>query len=188
MPHRGVSAHFIPDTIRNKARKVKLLVLDVDGVLTDGKLYFSSAGDELKSFDITDGLGMKLLRSTGVEVAIITGRTSALVARRARDLGIEHLTQGREDKLVALNELLTKLNLTLEEVAYIGDDLPDLSAICSVGLGITVASGDDFVKTHATWCTEKSGGAGAVREVCELIMSCQETLVAVHQKYLNVGK
>ncbi|MCP5162987.1 MAG: HAD-IIIA family hydrolase [Hahellaceae bacterium] len=188
MPHRGVSPHFIPEAIRHKARQIKILVLDVDGVLTDGKLYFSSEGDELKSFDITDGLGLKLLRSTGVEVAIITGRTSALVARRARDLGIVHLTQGREDKLVALQELLSNLNLTLDQVAYIGDDLPDLSAICSVGLGITVASGDDFVKAHAAWCTEKSGGAGAVREVCELLMACQETLHAVHQNYLNVGK
>ncbi len=188
MPHRGVSTHFIPDVIRDKASKIRVLVLDVDGVLTDGTLYFSSAGDELKAFDIRDGLGLKLLKSTGVEVAIITGRTSTLVARRARDLGIEHLTQGREDKLVALGELLERLNLNIEQVAYVGDDLPDLSAICQVGLGITVANGDDFVKAHAHWCTEKAGGAGAVREVCELIMACQNTLQAVHQKYLNAGR
>ncbi|MET0377736.1 MAG: 3-deoxy-manno-octulosonate-8-phosphatase KdsC [Spongiibacteraceae bacterium] len=170
---------------QQKARAIRLLVLDVDGVLTDGRLWYDNSGEELKAFHIQDGLGIKLLQSTGVAVAIITGRQSALVARRAAELGIHHVIQGREDKLLALRGLCSELNMALHEVAYVGDDLPDLSAIRSVGLGLTVADGRELIATHAAYRTKLPGGFGAVREVCELIMQAQGTLDGVCTRYLN---
>lgn len=167
-----------------KARDIRLLALDVDGVLTDGRLWFGNNGEELKAFDIKDGLGIKLLQRAGVAVAIITGRRSELVARRARELGIEHVIQGREDKLVALNALCAELGLNLDEVAYMGDDLPDLSAIRAVGLGVTVADGHPFVARHAAHTTTRGGGAGAVRELCELILRGRGQLDATLESYL----
>jgi len=167
-----------------KARDIRLLALDVDGVLTDGRLWFGNQNEELKAFDIKDGLGIKWLQRSGVAVAIITGRRSELVARRARELGIEHVIQGREDKLVALNTLRAELGVELREVAYIGDDLPDLSAIRAAGLGITVADGHPFVARHAHHVTAQRGGAGAVREVCELILHARGQLDALLEGYL----
>ena len=111
---------------------IRLLVMDVDGVMTDGKITYTSDGQELKSFNIKDGLGIKRAQASGIETAIITGRTSPMVERRARELGIAHLVQGREDKLAALSDLVDQMNLSLDQVAYIGDDLPDLTAIESV--------------------------------------------------------
>ncbi len=166
-----------------KARGIKLLALDVDGVLTNGSLYFGNQGEELKSFNILDGLGIKLLQDNGVSVAIITGRQSTLVAKRASDLNIKYVIQGREDKLTALNELLKKLNLTLDQAAYMGDDLPDLAAIIQCRLGITVASAYPFVKDIADWITDKSGGEGAVREVSDLILSANEKLNSILESY-----
>jgi 3-deoxy-D-manno-octulosonate 8-phosphate phosphatase (KDO 8-P phosphatase) len=166
-----------------KARNIKLLVLDVDGVLTDGRLWYGNNGEELKAFHIQDGLGIKLLQRGGVDVAIITGRTSQLVTRRGTELGIKHIIQGREDKLVALRELAAKLNLTLEEIAYAGDDLPDLSAIAAVGLGITVANAMLYVAEHAVFKTTRDGGDGAVREICDLILQAQGKLEAVLEHY-----
>ncbi len=145
-----------------KAREIKLLVLDVDGVLTDGRLWYGNSGEELKAFHIQDGLGIKLLQSAGVDVAIITGRTSQLVNRRGSELGIKHIVQGREDKLVALRALAGNLEIGLEEIAYVGDDLPDLSAIAAVGLGIAVANAMPYVAQHAAYKTARSGGDGAV--------------------------
>lgn len=170
---------------QQKARAIRLLVLDVDGVLTDGRLWYDNSGEELKAFHIQDGLGIKLLQGTGVAVAIITGRQSALVARRAAELGIRHVIQGREDKLLALRGLCNELDIALHEVAYVGDDLPDLSAIRSVGLGLTVADGRELIATHAAYRTNRPGGFGAVREVCELIMQAQGTLDGVFARYLN---
>ena len=131
--------------IKDKAKKIQLLALDVDGVMTDGKIYFSAQGDELKAFSILDGQGIKTLLSNNIQVAIITGRTSPLTARRARDLGINLILQGREDKKIALQELSDELGITFDKIAYVGDDLPDLSAIKSSGLGITVPNGHSFV-------------------------------------------
>ncbi len=173
------------NTVQDKAKNIKLLALDVDGVLTDGRLFFSSQGDELKAFSILDGHGIKMLKNSGVDIAIITGRTSPLVARRVRDLGIEHLLQGREDKLVALKELIEDLGIELDQVAYMGDDLPDLSAMKNAALGFTVPNAYDFVKQHADFCTTKAGGEGAVREVCDLIMKAQGSLEAALNKYLD---
>ena len=178
-------ATAISETTAEKVRAIRLLVLDVDGVLTDGRLWYDNGGEELKAFHIQDGLGIKLLQSTGVAVAIITGRTSALVARRAAELGIRHVIQGREDKLAALRVLCEALQLGLEAVAYLGDDLPDLSAIRTVGLGMTVADGHALIAEHAAYRTVRNGGFGAVREVCEMIMSAQNTLDGVFKRYLS---
>jgi 3-deoxy-D-manno-octulosonate 8-phosphate phosphatase (KDO 8-P phosphatase) len=147
--------------------KLRALALDVDGVLSDGRLYYGNNGEELKTFNIRDGLGIKLLQKAGVSVAIITGRNSNIVARRAQELGIEHIIQGREDKLSALTELCTQLNLDLSQVAYMGDDLPDRKAIIAAGFGTTVADGSEDVKAVADWCSSKPGGSGAVRELAE---------------------
>jgi 3-deoxy-D-manno-octulosonate 8-phosphate phosphatase (KDO 8-P phosphatase) len=167
-----------------KARNVRLLVLDVDGVLTDGRLLFGNAGEELKAFDIQDGLGIKLLARGGVATAIITGRRSALVARRAQELGIQHLLQGREDKQQALIELCADLSLSLAETAYMGDDLPDLGAIRTAGFGIAPANAHWFVARHADHRTARSGGNGAVREACELILASQGKLDRLLESYL----
>ena len=166
-----------------KARNIKLLVLDVDGVLTDGRLWYGNSGEELKAFNIQDGLGIKLLQRAGVAVAIITGRTSQLVARRGAELGVKHIVQGREDKLVALRALAGELNLALEEVAYAGDDLPDLSAIAAAGLGIAVANAMPYVAQHAAYKTARSGGDGAVREICDIILQAQGKLETVLEHY-----
>ena len=172
-----------PSSAFKAAQKVKLVLLDVDGVLTDGRLYYGNAGEELKAFDIQDGLGIKLLQNAGIKVGIITGRSSVLVERRAKELGIDHLIQGREDKLTALNELLEKITFDLEEIAFVGDDLPDLAIIRRVGLGITPANGNHLIASQALWQTKKSGGNGAVREVAELILSAQSKLESVLASY-----
>lgn len=170
--------------LHEKARKIKLAVFDVDGVLSDGRLYFASDGEEIRAFSVLDGLGIKLLQNSGIATAIITGRSSPLVERRARDLGIVHLVQGREDKLAVLTDMLEELDLSFEQVAYLGDDLPDLAAIRQAGLGMAVANAHDFVKQHADGVTRLKGGRGAAREFCELIMAAQGTLAAAQAAYL----
>jgi 3-deoxy-D-manno-octulosonate 8-phosphate phosphatase (KDO 8-P phosphatase) len=173
-----------PSNVLKAAQKIKLLLLDVDGVLTDGRLYYGNSGEELKAFDIQDGLGIKLLQRGGIKVGIITGRTSSLLKRRAQELDIQPLIQGREDKLTALNELLEDMDITLEEIAFVGDDLPDLAVLLRVGLGITPANGNHILVSQALWQTKKSGGNGAVREVAELILTVQgkmEALLATYQ-------
>lgn len=159
-----------------KARRIRMLAFDVDGVLTDGRLYFSDDGHESKTFNTLDGHGIKMLQKTGVTTAIITGRTTKLVAKRAKDLGIPHLYQGREDKAEALAELCEDLDMQIEEVAFMGDDLPDLRAICKAGVGMTVANAHYFVRAHSDWVSEATGGMGAAREACDFIMRAQGTL------------
>lgn len=166
------------------AAKISLLILDVDGVLTDGKLYFSATGDSMKTFYTQDGQGIKLLRNSGVEVGIITGRKSEIVAKRANELQLDYVLQGRDDKLQALQELLGNGKHSLERTAYVGDDLPDLAAIRAVGLGIAVSNAVAVVREHADYVTTASGGGGAVREVCELIMQAQHTLAAQMAPFL----
>ena len=167
-----------------RARNVRLLVLDVDGVLTDGKLYFLADGSEAKAFSTLDGQGIKMLMNSGVNVAIITGRTSSIVERRATNLGIKHLIQGREDKRIALDELLATLQLSYDAVAYLGDDLPDLAAIRCVTLGVAVANANPFVRQHAHAVTALRGGEGAARALCEFIMAGQDTLSTAQNPYL----
>ncbi|MFZ9610558.1 MAG: 3-deoxy-manno-octulosonate-8-phosphatase KdsC [Methylococcales bacterium] len=171
-------------SITEKVRKLKLLILDVDGVLTDGKLFFDNEGNEYKSFHARDGHGIKLLRQTGVEVAIISGRKSNSVALRMKSLGIEHVYQGHENKVSALNEVLKKLNLTPDQAAHMGDDLLDLPLMTRVGLSIAVADANFAVIERADWCTKLSGGEGAVREVCDFIMQSQGHFDEILTTYL----
>ena len=172
-----------PSRIIEAAKNIKLVLLDVDGVLTDGRLYYGNSGEELKAFDIQDGLGIKLLQKGGVKVGIITGRRSALLQRRAEELAISPLVQGREDKWLALNEMMEDLGVSLEEIAFVGDDLPDLAVIKRVGLGITPANGRHIVASQADWQTKNSGGDGAVREVAELVLSAQDKLESILAAY-----
>ncbi|KZX59524.1 phenylphosphate carboxylase subunit delta [Halioglobus sp. HI00S01] len=158
------------------AQSLKLLALDVDGVLTDGCIYYGNNGEELKSFNIKDGLGIKLLQRGGVDVVIITGRQSEIVARRARELGITDVIQGREDKLVALQALCDSRGIELRECAYMGDDLPDLAAVRAAGLGLTVSDGATALHDAADWVSEAAGGRGAVREAGEWILHMRGSL------------
>ena len=150
---------------------IRLLVMDVDGVMTDGKVTYTSDGQELKSFNIKDGLGVKHAQASGIETAIITGRTSPMVERRALELGIKHIIQGREDKLTALSDLLEQMKLSLNHVAYIGDDLSDLTAIASVKLGACPSDAAIKVRSKADWVSTRVGGDGCVRELCDLLVS-----------------
>jgi len=167
-----------------RAKAIRLAIFDVDGVLTDGRLYFMPDGTEFKSFNTLDGHGIKMLIASGVEVAIISGRKSPLVERRAANLGIKHLIQGREDKLTAQAELREIVPVEMHEIAFLGDDLPDLPVIRRAGLGMAVATADTFVREHAHGVTRAAGGAGAAREFCELIMRAQGTLDQAQAAYL----
>ncbi|MDA9909336.1 3-deoxy-manno-octulosonate-8-phosphatase KdsC [Gammaproteobacteria bacterium] len=162
------------DHINTLAADIKLLVLDVDGVMTDGKLYFSNNGEEIKAFNTMDGLGLKMLQNAGIKVALITGRQSEIVAVRAQNLGIKHVYQGRDDKINILEELLNTLGMEYSQVAYAGDDLPDLVCITQVKMGITVPNGHFLVKDAADAITSREGGNGAVREICDWILQAQE--------------
>mgnify|MGYP001825703048 FL=1 len=156
-----------------KAEAIRMLVLDVDGVLTDGLLYFDSQGNEMKAFSTRDGLGLRSLQSQGIEVALITGRKSEIVSRRAEQLGISHVYQGRTDKLVAFRDLLQKTGIAEQLVCYAGDDWLDLPVLERVGLSISVADADQLVRDRVHWVTSRKGGKGAVREICDLILAAQ---------------
>lgn len=166
-----------------RAKKIKLAVFDVDGVLTDGQLYYTDEGIQTKAFHVHDGLGLKLLQQTGIAIGIITGCASTLLNRRMQDLGIIHVYQGNTDKLPILTQLMKDLNITLEETAFCGDDLPDLPLISRVGLGIAVPNAHPLIRQEAHWQTEARGGHGAVREICEFIMSAQNTLESILTTY-----
>ena len=159
--------------LRERATKIRMLVLDVDGVLTDGKLYFDHAGNELKAFHTRDGLGMKALQRNGIEVAVITGRKSEAVTHRMRQLDIEHVYQGREDKLNAFLHLLENAGLDAAQICFAGDDWIDLPVLLRAGLAVTVADAEEHVKEHVHWITGRNGGDGAVREICNLILAAQ---------------
>ncbi len=167
-----------------RAKNIKLIIFDVDGVLTDGGLYFSDEGIELKRFNSLDGLGIKLLKQSGVEPAVISARDTPNVAHRMKNLGIEHFYQGQSDKLIAFNELLEKLSLKAEQVAYVGDDVIDLPVMRNIGLPIAVANAHDLVKDNACLVTKKRGGHGAVREVCDFILKAQNNYDSIMRTYL----
>ncbi|MCH4561634.1 MULTISPECIES: KdsC family phosphatase [Halomonas] len=169
----------------DRLRRVRLLALDVDGVLTDGRLYFQADGIEIKAFHTHDGHGLKLLKRAGLEVALITGRDSPMVSRRAAALGIKHLYQGVEKKLPMLRELCTRLGLELDQVAYCGDDLPDAGAIKRAGVGISVPGAPAYIRRHADWVTDSPGGHGAVREICDVLLQAQGHWDAVVDTYLH---
>ena len=156
-----------------KAAALTLIVLDVDGVLTDGSVIYSNNGDELKAFNIKDGLAIKMAQRAGLQFAIITGRSSQLLARRAAELGIDIVLQGRSDKLAALSELAQELDISLQQIAYMGDDLPDLGAIESVALGTCPADAASEVVAAADWVATVNGGRGAVRELIEMLLSAR---------------
>ena len=170
--------------IQQKARQIKLVIFDVDGVLTDGSLFLGDDGQEYKAFNSRDGHGIKMLQATGVEIAIITGRSSEVVRIRMESLGIQHVYQGKRDKLPAYLELRDSLGLKDEEVAYAGDDVVDLPIMRRVGLAIAVNDAHPFVLQHAHWQTPSSGGRGAGRDVCELLMDAQGKLQAALESYL----
>jgi len=170
--------------LKEKAAKVKLVVFDVDGIMTDGSLHFLPDGREVKMFNTLDGLGLKMLHQAGIETAIITGRRSPQVEIRAQALNISYLRQGRDDKLAALEELWTMTGHSAQDTAYIGDDLPDLSAIKAVAFGCTVPNAHPLVREHADWCTERTGGYGAAREFCEAILEAKALLEKAYQDFL----
>ncbi|MCC5797122.1 MAG: 3-deoxy-manno-octulosonate-8-phosphatase KdsC [Methylophaga sp.] len=169
--------------ILERAKQIKLVIFDVDGVLTDGSIIIGDDGEEYKAFNSRDGHGMKLLQYTGVEIAIITGRTSKVVEHRMQSLGISHVYQGQRVKLPAFQELISQLQLKPEQCAYVGDDWVDLSIMTRVGLAIAVQDAAELVKKHAHWTTPSGGGKGAAREVCELIMEGQGTLQAQIERH-----
>lgn len=153
-----------------RLRRIRLLLLDVDGVLTDGRIIYDAQGVETKAFDVKDGHGLKLLQRAGVRVGIITGRSSEVVNIRARELGIDIVYQGAKDKLLPFQEILQTLRLAADEVAYMGDDLPDLPVLRRAGWAVAPADAVEEVKPYVHYVTRRGGGRGAVREVCELLL------------------
>lgn len=172
------------NTINALAKNIRLLILDVDGVLTNGELFFFESG-EYKAFDSRDGLGIALLVKSGIELAIISGNRSESVERRLKKFGIKHVYQGVENKVVAYEKILADLQLSASSVAYMGDDLIDLPVMTRVALPTAVADADAFVKQHATWVSQYNGGRGAVRELCELILTAQGKLDDLRQGFLR---
>lgn len=168
-----------------RAARIKLVAFDIDGVMTDGGLHYTDDGGELKTFNVQDGLGLKMMQRAGIELAIVTGRTSGVVTARAADLGIEHVYQGVADKRTAVGGLLDKLGLHWSDCAFMGDDLIDLPAMTQCGLAIAPANARPIVKERAHAVTASGGGHGAVREAVELILSAQGKLDAAFAPYLD---
>jgi 3-deoxy-D-manno-octulosonate 8-phosphate phosphatase (KDO 8-P phosphatase) len=168
-----------------QAAKIRLMGFDIDGVMTDGRLYFSTEGDYCKAFFSRDGLGLKLLAKSGIKLAIITGRDSPIVTRRAANLGIELVMQGIEDKRAAMAKILARENLSFEQCGYMGDDLIDLPVLRACGFSATVPDGHALVRQHASYVACAPAGAGAVREVCELILQAQGCWDRVMAPYLT---
>ena len=173
------------DKIKNIANSIRLLILDVDGVLTDGKVYFGESTEELKAYNIKDGLGMRLLMDNGIDIAIITGRNSKSVENRMNGLGIKHLYQGKLAKRESYEKLLVDLELSADQVAYIGDDLIDIPVMSRVGLPIAVADAHVKAKEVAKHITSNIGGNGAVREICDLILEAQGKLDGIYAKFFE---
>ncbi len=168
-----------------RARRIKLIAFDVDGVMTDGTLFLADDGQEYKGFNSLDGHGLKMLKGTGITLAIITGRSSRVVEHRARNLGIDIVHQGAHDKLAVYDALCRERNLACEATAYMGDDVVDLPVMRRAGLAITVPAAPDPVKAHSHYVTAREAGRGAVREVCEWLMRAQGTLDAALAPYLK---
>ena len=167
------------------AKKIKLLILDIDGVLTDGGIYFDDTGKELKKFNSLDGHGINMLLSSGIEVGVITARSTASVRYRLKDLGVKHYYHGISDKSTALTELTDKLSMELSQVCYVGDDVIDLPVMTKVALPIAVANAHSFVKEYSILVSEKCGGSGAVREVCDFLLKSQGKYDALMESYLK---
>ncbi len=172
-------------TLTERIKPLRLIAFDVDGVLTDGGLYLTDSGEEFKRFNTLDGHGLKMLKASGVELAIITGRTSRCVELRAKNLGITRLYQGVEDKLAAMQALFAELKLAPEAAAFMGDDVIDLPVMRRVGLALSVPGAPQVVRDHTHYIAQREAGYGAVREVCELIMAAQGTLQPQLAPYLK---
>ena len=160
---------------RRKLAAIRLLSLDLDGVLTDGGLYYTDAGDEMRKFDVKDGMGIKLALRAGIAVAIVTASTSPAIAHRGRRLGLEHVLLGVEDKLAAVQALCGRMGIALGEVAHLGDDVNDLPLLAAVGLPLAVADATPSVRRAAAYAARRPGGQGAVREICELLIAARKT-------------
>ncbi len=174
-----------PGKLLRLQREIRLLILDVDGVLTDGSLFLGDAGEQYKAFHSRDGHGIRMAQQGGLEVAILTGRDSQVVVHRMRDLGVRHLVQGRRDKGEALDELLNRTGFAPGQSAFVGDDVVDLPAMRRVALGIAVADAHPLVLEHADWHTQAPGGRGAVREICEALLAAQGRLEGILRAYLE---
>jgi 3-deoxy-D-manno-octulosonate 8-phosphate phosphatase (KDO 8-P phosphatase) len=170
--------------VMDRARRVRVATFDVDGILTDGRLYYTDSGEEIKAFHVQDGHGIKMLSESGITVAIITSRTSRVVENRARDLGIEFLFQGVANKLETLRDLLRRLQIDMQAASYMGDDLIDLPVLRRCGFAASVPDAPAVVRKHAHYVTRAAGGCGAVREFAELVMQAQGTLDARYADYL----
>lgn len=184
-PGIRLSTHLPMQEIYNRANSVRLAIFDVDGVLTDGALYYTDAGEELKAFNVRDGHGLKMLQATGIRLAILTSRSSNCVELRARNLGIDLLRQGVADKRTAFEDMLRGLGLAADAACYMGDDVIDLPVLRRCGLAVTVPEAPAPVRRYAHYVTVAAGGRGAVREACELIMRAQGTLDAQLAQYLD---
>lgn len=178
-------AFDVPPTLLETARNIRLVLFDIDGVLTDGRLVFDDDGREYKAFHSRDGHGIKLLQRTGVAVGVISGRASKAVEHRVRELGIAHVYQNCSEKLAPCRALLAELGLAFSQAAFVGDDVVDLPVMLQVGLALAVQDAHWLVKHHAHWVTPSGGGRGAVREVCELIMHAHGTYTAALQDHLR---
>jgi len=176
---------MIPQDILERAKRVKLLILDIDGVMTDGRIIYSIYGDELKFFDVTDGFGITLLNHAGIKTVIITAKKSRIVKLRGRDMKVAKTYAGYIDKTVPLKKALKKIRVKPEEVCFIGDDLIDLSVLRRVGFAVAVPNAVEEVKAQAHYVTQKAGGRGAVREICDLILKSQDKWDLATSKYLK---
>ncbi len=168
-----------------QALPVRVAIFDVDGVLSDGGLHYAETGDAMKTFDVRDGMGMRLLQDAGIELAIITSRRAGSVRERAADLRIRHVQQGVADKLTGFETLIAKLGVRPEQCAFLGDDLVDLPVFQSCGFAVTVADAPAVLKRHADYVTRATGGRGAAREFCEIILHNQGKLVAQTSRHLR---
>jgi len=173
----------IGEDVISRAKRIKLAIFDVDGVLTTGALFMGDDGQEYKAFNSRDGHGMKMLSTNGVETAIITGRESKVVEHRAKDIQVKHLYQGALEKLPVYEKLIKDLGLRHDEVAFVGDDIVDLPIMLHVGLAVAVADGHSLVKEHSHWITPSNGGCGAAREFCEMIMFAQGSYAKEMKRY-----
>lgn len=171
--------------VTEKVKNIKLLLLDVDGVLTDGTIYYADNGVEMRRYHLHDGMGLKLLRKNGIDVGIISAKNSSNIEKRAEDLGIKHLYLGYDHKLLAYEKIKQKTGYTDADIAFIGDDLVDLPLLKRVGVSATVPQATAFIRAHVDIVTEKKGGKGAVRELCEIILDAKGMLQATLQPYLD---
>lgn len=180
----AIRVGLMTNDIQQKASRIKLLILDVDGVMTDGSIIVGADRAEMKTFNAHDGQGIKLLLDADIAVAIISSRRSPCVDFRANELGIDYVYQGQKNKVGAYQEILEKLQLSTEQTAYMGDDLPDLTLIRRSGLGTTVANAPTIMQKHADWISDFSGGKGAIRQLCEILLHAQQKYDDLMQRYL----